>query len=492
MICFDLIFSDTIKETIWIPREKYHKLLDDIRSFTNGCPQNRYSVKLLERIRGKVISFLIVNPGLKLYIREMTHLLCLAEQLGLDYFTEDMIFNSEVEREFDCWFRLHNVSLSRKWYSDEIETVAIREMKHLVVSTDASTYQGGVHIEFGDRPGHIIEMSISWAPHEAVMGIACKEILMVKKVLEQMPDVVGKSLTFKVDNTVAVNSFKNGGCRDLKVTRIHKEILEYAAKRRCHVALDWISTHLQAADAPSRNVSSHIDSRVNFSVRFALITCFPNAVDLFATVGNRVFRRYFSRYEEFTSDGIFVFDTTFSPADILYAYPPSSLYGSAINLLRRNPSCTQIMLIHEFGSNALIHYQASQHFHYRLLIGDRRNPCCLTTGKKLNQDGQTGDFFRNYGEPHRSWMYFRNVSVDLIRRFHHAYCQQRHPLALFTRHKKLRRVFRCWRMISHRNRCADFRTGLSQSCLLEHCRSSSPFCLRIEILDRTHFADSAN
>ena len=159
---------------------------------------------------------------------------------------------------------------------------------------------------------------------------------MVKKVLEQMPDVVGKSLTFKVDNTVAVNSFKNGGCRDLKVTRIHKDILEYAAKRRCHVALDWISTHLQAADAPSRNVSSHIDSRVNYSVRFALITCFPNAVDLFATIGNRVYHRYYSRYEEFNSEGIFVFDAKFSSADTVYVYPPSSLYESSINLLRRN------------------------------------------------------------------------------------------------------------------------------------------------------------
>ena len=476
---------------IWIPREKYEKLCDDIRAFTDGDAHHKYSVKLLERIRGKVISFLIVNPGLRLRIREMTHLLCQADQLGLEFFTDEMIFNSEVDQEFDCWLHLHNVRLDRKWYSQEIETIAIRDLKHMVISTDASTYQGGVHIEYGDRPGHIIELSITWAPHEAILGIACKEILMVLKVLQLLPDVVGKSLTFKVDNTVAVNSFKNDGCRDLMVTRIHKEILDLAFQRGCHVSLDWISTHLQAADAPSRNVNSHIDSRVNFSVRFALITSFPDAVDLFATVGNRVFRRYFSRYEEFQSEGIFVFDTTFSPSDTLYAYPPSSLYESTINLLRRNEDCSQVMLIHEFGSNALIHLQASEHFHYRLLIGDRRNPCCLTTGKKANHDKHTGDYFRNYGEPFRSWMYFRNISVSKIRRFHRLYCQQRHPMVFFSQHKLLRRMFRCWRMHTHRNSCADFRTGFRQSSLLETCRSFSPFCLRVEILDRHNFADSA-
>ena len=473
--------------------EKYHKLCDDIRSFLDGDSISKYSVKGLERIRGKVISFLIVNPGLKLYIREMTALLTLADRDGLEFFTEEMIMRSHVEQELNNWLYLHNspAALSRKWYSDEIETIVIRQMKSLIISTDASTYQGGIHIEVGSQPGEVIEMSIPWSPEEAALDIACKEILIIKKTLQLWPGVCGKHLIFKVDNTVVVNSFKNDGCRNLMVTRIQKEILELATQRQCHVHLDWISTHLQAADAPSRNLLSHNDSRINFSLRYGLISMFPFGIDLFATFSNRVFHRYYSRYEEFCSEGIFVFEAKFSPQDTLYAYPPSSLQLPAITMLRRHSMNPQVMLLHEFGSNALVHLQASEHFQYRLLVGNRRNPCCITTGKQLHHDGYNGDYYRNYGEPFRSWLYFRNVSVRSIQHIHHLYCQQRHPLALLSTHKLFRRIFRLWRMVVHRDLCADFRHNRRSSHLVESCRDSSPFCLRIEKLECAQNADSA-
>ena len=477
-------FSDTISQEIWIPPEKYEKLCQDINGFLGGSNIEKYSVKGLERIRGKVISFLIVNPGLKLRIREMTALLNQAEIHNLSVFTSDLIDNSFVFDELDCWLRLHNVKLSRKWYSKDIESLAIRSLQEMVISTDASTYQGGVHIEFGSKPGQIIEMSIPWSPHEATLDIACKEILMVKKVLEVLPSVQRKRLIFKVDNTVAVNSFKNDGCRNLIVTRIHKEILELAHIKNCHVTLDWISTHLQQADAPSRNILSHIDSRVNFSIRFALKICFPLGIDLFATISNRVYQRYFSRYEEFQSEGIFIFNARFCKHDFLYAYPPSSLNQSCLQLLARHPQNQQCMILHEFSSNALIHQAAMEQFDHRLLVGNRNNPCCLTTGKKLQADGQTGDYFRNYGEPLCSWMYFKNVHPAQIRRFHQLFCQQRHPLALGCNRKFLRRLFRIWRMITHRNLCADFRieNQYRQKIISEDCRDSSPFCLKLESL----------
>ena len=249
-------------------------------------------------IRGKIISFLIVNPGLKLWIREMTFLLNMADRDGIDYFDEETIDRSYVFDEMDNWLRLDNVSLSRKWYSQQIETVAIHKLKEMVISTDASNYQGGVHIEYGNKPGQIVEMPLFWAPHEANLDIACKEILAVKKVLELLKDVAGKYLVFKVDNTVVVNSFKNDGCRNLLVTRYHKEILKLAFKLQCHVRVDWISTHLQMADAPSRNLLSHNDSRINYALRFAFLVSFPDGVDLFATLPNRVYHRY-HRFDHF-------------------------------------------------------------------------------------------------------------------------------------------------------------------------------------------------
>ena len=443
-------------------------------------------MKGLERIRGKVISFLIVNPGLKLWIREMTFLLTVADQSHLEFFTDELIFDSLVEAELDCWLHLHNVSLSRKWYSNEIETIAIRELKTLTISTDASTYQGGVHIEYGNRPGQIIEMSVAWAPHEANLDIACKEILMVKKVLEILPNVSGKKLTFKVDNTVAVNSFKNDGCRNLTVTRIQKEILELAFRRHCHISLDWISTHLQQADAPSRNILSHIDSRINFSLRFAIKAVFSNGVDLFATYSNRVFHRYYSRYDEFQSTGMFVFDTTFLDDDFLYAYPPSSLSQSCIELLQRHPFNPQAMIIHEFSSNSLIHLMASEHFQYRLLVGNRRNPCCLTTGKRLQSDGDVGDYYRNYGEPLRTWLYFRNVSISQIQIVHSMFRKQKHPFAISCNLKYVRRLFRLWRMVVHRDSCVHHQSQhfpVGQCRFNHRCRKdSSPFCFQLQSL----------
>ena len=480
-----MFLLDTVSQEIWIPDEKYHKLCDDIRTWLDGLEISRYSVKGLLTIRGKVISFLIVNPGLKLHIREMTALITIADRDGLDYFSEEHLASSEVFDELDCWLRLYNVKLRRKWYSHEIETIAIHQLDQLTISTDASNYQGGVHIEYGDRPGHIVEMPLFWAPHEAALDIACKEILAVKKTLEQLSDVCGKLLTFKVDNTVVVNSFKNDGCRNLMVTRFQKEILELAWERECHVHLDWISTHLQMADAPSRNILSHIDSRINFSLRIAFKCVFPNGVDLFATLSNRVYHRYCSRYDEFCSESMFVFDSTFSEFDFLYAYPPSGMYSSCIKMLTKFKSNGQSMLIHEFNSNALVHYQARQHFQFRLYVGNRYFPCCLTTGKRLQSNGSTSDYYRSYGEPLRSWIYFRNVSIAQIRRFHRLYLQQRHPLAIPANRKYLRRLFRLWRIIAHRNRCAFHRETIHPdlSSLIESCSNDNPCCLRIEILE---------
>ena len=477
-----------MKEEIWIPREKYYKLCEDIRNWLSGPSISRYSAKGLMTIRGKIISFLIVNPGLKLWIREMTALLTMADRFGIDYFDEETIDRSYVFDEMDNWLRLDNVSLSRKWYSQQIETVAIHKLKELVISTDASNYQGGVHIEYGNKPGQIVEMPLFWAPNEANLDIACKEILAVKKVLELLRDVAGKYLVFKVDNTVVVNSFKNDGCRNLLVTRYHKEIMKLAFKMQCHIRVDWISTHLQMADAPSRNLLSHNDSRINFALRFAFIVSFPNGVDLFATLPNRVYHRYHSRYDEFQSETMFVFDTSFSVNDFLYAYPPSGLSFSCLHLLKRLPDCRQAMVIHEFGSNALLHLTARKQFHARLLVGTRNSPCCLTTGKKLQPNGSSSDFYRAHGEPLRTWIYFRHVSPYKIRQFHTLYMQQRHPMGLVVNNKFLRRVFRLWRIRAHRNRCAILRefAGNDLDAHCEKCSSDSPFCFQFENLTTHH------
>ena len=56
------LLIDTMEQTVEVPDDKYAKCMELIDTFLH--PEQRYDIKLLERIRGKLNSWLLVIPNL--------------------------------------------------------------------------------------------------------------------------------------------------------------------------------------------------------------------------------------------------------------------------------------------------------------------------------------------------------------------------------------------------------------------------------------------
>ena len=63
---------DTSQGTVSVPQEKILKLRDNIRQFIAKMKDGRYDIGLLQRIRGRCVSWFLVVPWCKMFIREMT------------------------------------------------------------------------------------------------------------------------------------------------------------------------------------------------------------------------------------------------------------------------------------------------------------------------------------------------------------------------------------------------------------------------------------
>ena len=64
---------DTVQKTIEVPIEKYQKTMAQIKSWQNSGQY--YDINELEKIRGKLVSWMIVIPTLRLFIREQNEVI---------------------------------------------------------------------------------------------------------------------------------------------------------------------------------------------------------------------------------------------------------------------------------------------------------------------------------------------------------------------------------------------------------------------------------
>ena len=141
--------------TVSICPIKYARVCDEIDLFMRGrttevspCGQVKittYDGKMLERLRGKIVSWLLVCPTLGLYTTEMDRMICWLNGEGTYVIPSCQMKIYEVEKELRRWQTLHGVEKTRQLYkpSHEVMVLPVYELY-----TDASGKHNFKRIKF--------------------------------------------------------------------------------------------------------------------------------------------------------------------------------------------------------------------------------------------------------------------------------------------------------------------------------------------------------
>ena len=325
---------DTEKMIVSVPREKHTKTIKMIKKFKEGLVIHGvryYDMKLLEKIRGKIMSWMLVCENWGFFTREMNYTLKIhmARFEGPRAETELMTMADvnnldELFDELDIWVNLDYVHLSRPFKKEtHITSGPLSELY-----TDASG--GGLG---------------SALPHKKVfklrkfalplwlsgMGIHVKEAYAIYIAIDSYGlKYYNQRIVILCDNVAVCESWNGKGARDVHLARVLKKLRQKCADCKISLTLKWVSTDKQEADQPSREIS-HVFARLKRFYGQRLQRCLGVNLDLFADPGN-VLVNGMRFYSEYTFSGRAGLDgmsylNSQSDDDVVYAYPPRVLSG---------------------------------------------------------------------------------------------------------------------------------------------------------------------
>ena len=301
---------NTENETISIPPEKWNKFQLELHEIIKS---DKIPYKTLEKIRGKMCSFITVITNLRLYIRRITEYLVIADQNDTRIIEND----DRLREELGFWVsnKLKYIKTIRPWI--EKQSILI-DPKIYMIWTDASDIAGG----YVDHNGH--ERTIYFNTIEMSMGIVIKEGLAILRYLEfNASKMRNKRILFYCDNEGVVGSFYNGS-RNSHLNDIIRSINMLAINNNMIIAIFWVSTEIQKADKASRTIDlkEEILSEQAYNIVCKYLT---PTLDCMATAANSKCDRYYSRFhEDMALDKNFL---TIKPNldEILYCFPPKTL-----------------------------------------------------------------------------------------------------------------------------------------------------------------------
>ena len=236
------------------------------------------------------------------------------------------------------------------------------------------------------------------------------------------------------DNVIVVAAFRNDGVKDHIFTRHLRRIYRYCRKMNIHLNVEWVSTKLQQADAPSR--STHLyDSCLRYHLRVALKVNFKVNVDLCASAENKVTRRFFCQYDHPESEGvdcmsIFEPRINFQPSSNFkvtqpldssqyrpYCYPPDVLLRPIIrNLVPKFP--TFVLVLNAYKGPDQAFALAKRNFEYYVIIGDTQTPAVVTPCRRQRNNYPLAEpYYRLNKEISTSYLFIKGHPLEAIQSF---------------------------------------------------------------------------
>ena len=122
--------------------KKYLAVKEQITSLV--CKANHkkiWDIHELERIRGRLISWIIVIPDMRIYIRQMNVAVARAYDTSNFNLLQKDLSDLMLAEELMLWTRVPHSDLKRKWLDDRH---VVARLKSFTISTDASGFAAGL------------------------------------------------------------------------------------------------------------------------------------------------------------------------------------------------------------------------------------------------------------------------------------------------------------------------------------------------------------
>ena len=218
------------------------------------------------------------------------------------------------------------------------EPVPYLLQQHVTISlcTDASGYGWGATVTLPSGPTVLRDY---WTSELLRHDICCKEGLAVLFALQSLEEAITcRRVDVKVDNEGLALAWAGLRSKSVELTGVLQSLFLLTIDLRISLQLQWIPTHVNPADAPSRDLQRS-DAMLAVPLRARLWDCYgPFSFDLMALPSN-VLRDpsghalpFFSRAPAPRSAGVNVFAQR-PPKGRLYVFPPFAVITPLIRLL---------------------------------------------------------------------------------------------------------------------------------------------------------------
>lgn len=301
---------NTVNYTISLPEHKQNKI---INLCTIAINRPKIQVQSLAEVIGVLVSACPAIPYSYLYTKQLEHEKIKGLKICNDY-NAHITISDEAKQDLTWW--IHNVQKQKSLIKDNYD---------LTVYTDASMTGWGGHTTNFNTKGW-------WTLTEKEMHINDLELLAIYNVIKAIPNIRGKTILLRCDNTTAISYINNfGGCRNINCHKIAKEIWKFCEMRSVELCASYIHTKVnRVADQLSRDKEDTSDFMI--TKPFFNQICqkiYQPTIDLFASAKTFQIHPFVSW---FPTQGCYAVDAfTILWPEKFYAFPPFSLIGRVLN-----------------------------------------------------------------------------------------------------------------------------------------------------------------
>lgn len=193
------------------------------------------SVRNLQKLSGRAVSFMLVVPGAKLFTREMNYAISVViKSRG------KIVMSPELREELEAWKFLDTWQGKMVW----------KQEKHLFIElfSDSSIFKWGGVIQFDSGRHEIYDF---WTEEERKMPIMVLEAKALLNVLRSVKDsIFGRRVDSGVDNLALLNGWKNDGTRSRELNKVLKDIFDFVLEHDIILNLVYVKSAENVADAP--------------------------------------------------------------------------------------------------------------------------------------------------------------------------------------------------------------------------------------------------
>ena len=345
-ICWLGVDIDSANCTFSIPPVKKAKFLSLVRA---GLDTGRVSVRDLERIAGKAISFLLsVGEAAKVFTRVLFDIVADIRSGRFANSSNWVRVSPKLRRVFRVWVAFLDAFDGAPWFDTHHSVLRLE--------TDASGRRwGGVLMEGGAAS---IEVGEEFSSQEMQLHIEAKEALAVTKVISAVvaargwAAISGKRVDVWIDNLPLVFALAKGSS---KMEAVHREVERlFWWKLTHHFTLSpiWWDTHRNFRADDITRVEVDNDWRLGRGAFSALwgrwggfdADLMASSVSAQLVPGGTAKMKFFSRFHSPGSAGVNILAQVLGPGRY-YVFPPPQLMGAVLDHLASQEAAMSVVVV---------------------------------------------------------------------------------------------------------------------------------------------------